>query len=653
MFVILKPSLVMLRVRLVERFSLMAVVALVLVTLVALFNFQDRFAEQRMLARQAELRRIQERVSRIEYEMTLARLDESRLISSDRTRARAEAFEHHYQEAVLLVDSMPAATPAPVKERLTQLRSTFDRYHSSVDHTRRVLERIGLAGASGSLNELRAAESRINELCADLEDMAVQSALFRMQLRAREFTLTLDMTLADEIEGELNTIAGLLTGEVEGGVNPQERGGSQPAPSVEDPPAASPEPSPEDAGPHAEIIGALSQYRGLVKSFLDGVLELELAIAENTLIYERVRPEVALARESLVREQLRTDKRQRMRRQNSVWRTLLVFGGGLLLLLLLLYVQIGGARRLVARLRVLADSMRRFAEGESERELTLPGGTDEVGALSTAFRRMVEKIGAQVVEIERERERADHANQAKSRYLSSISHDLRTPLNAIIGYSELLIDELEEAGSTDHVKDLSKIRAAARHLLELINGLLDLSKIEAGKMELYEETLPLREFIEPVTDAVRPLAGNNNNTFALRLDDDAPAELRADQTKLRQILINLLGNACKFTSDGTITLRVGAQARDDGPGWVRFDVIDTGIGIPEDKLVRLFQRFTQADASTQRKFGGTGLGLALCREFVELMRGEIGVQSAPGQGTRFHVLLPIEGAGERELAAES
>jgi PAS domain S-box-containing protein len=241
--------------------------------------------------------------------------------------------------------------------------------------------------------------------------------------------------------------------------------------------------------------------------------------------------------------------------------------------------------------------------------------------------------------LEEARRAAEKANQTKSEFLANMSHELRTPLNAIIGYSELLVEDAADRGDTDSAADLQKIQSAGKHLLGLINDILDLSKIEAGRMDVYLEYVFLSKLVDEVRTIVQPLMDKNNNRIVIECPTDI-GSLRTDMTKLKQSLINLLSNAAKFTKNGEVKLKLTRAAAEDGVTHVRFVVSDNGIGMNEEQVGRLFQAFTQADSSTSRHFGGTGLGLTITRHFCTMLGGTVEVVSAREVGSTFTISLP-------------
>jgi len=318
----------------------------------------------------------------------------------------------------------------------------------------------------------------------------------------------------------------------------------------------------------------------------------------------------------------------------------------------------------------LAGAARRIAERQDYRVRVKERGSDEIGTLTRSFNLMVQtiqqrnaelevarksaedareslrqinegleqKVAERTAELERAVTAAKEANQAKSAFLAKMSHELRTPMNAIIGYSEMLHEDATEKGEKEAADDLQKILSAARHLLGLINDVLDLSKIEAGKMQLYLETFDLQTIVHEVTSTIMPLIEKRHNELIVNCSP-AIGSMYGDATKIRQTLLNLLSNASKFTESGRIELKIEREISDNQV-WVVMHVIDTGIGMTEEQLGRLFKAFTQADASTSSKFGGTGLGLAISKQFAQMMGGDIMVKSKAGAGSTFTMRVP-------------
>jgi signal transduction histidine kinase len=275
---------------------------------------------------------------------------------------------------------------------------------------------------------------------------------------------------------------------------------------------------------------------------------------------------------------------------------------------------------------------------------------DEIGLLAKSLNRLIERVSERTKQLEQAKELAEAASTAKSQFLANVSHELRTPLNAVIGLSQLLQDDAADfAASPDFITDLETINSAGRHLLKLINDILDVSKIEAGKMTLYPETFDITNLINNVVLTVKPAMEKNGNTLQVDCDDNL-GTMYTDQTRMQQILLNLLSNAAKFTTNGKVTLTVKHEKiklRQDAPlSVISFTVTDTGIGMSPSQQQQLFQPFTQGDNSTTRKYGGTGLGLAISRHFCQMMGGEIIVKSQLGVGSTFRVNLPLS-AGDR------
>ncbi|MBI3774715.1 MAG: HAMP domain-containing protein [Gammaproteobacteria bacterium] len=322
--------------------------------------------------------------------------------------------------------------------------------------------------------------------------------------------------------------------------------------------------------------------------------------------------------------------------------------------------------------------MARIAKGERNVRFEVPPSS-ELAALAEGFNAMAQSLDARINELEDSQQRllisqneiaglneslqqrvnrsthdlhltnqmlaktaieAHQANIAKSHFLANMSHELRTPLNAIIGYSEILQEDAGIAGLGKCNADLERIKTAGHHLLSLINNVLDLSKIEAGKIDLHLETVNLAEVLDEVQSTVQPLIAKHHNHFFVNCPAE-PGTLVSDVVRLRQIIINLLSNAFKFTENGTVSLTIQRFVVEQRE-WIEFEIRDSGIGMTPEQSARLFQSFTQADSSTTRRFGGTGLGLAISKHLCTLLGGDIFVESSLGQGSVFIVVLPVE-----------
>lgn len=325
------------------------------------------------------------------------------------------------------------------------------------------------------------------------------------------------------------------------------------------------------------------------------------------------------------------------------------------------------SRRITQPIAAITEAAIQLENGQLEQSIPVVS-QDEIGLLSQAFNRMAQqlkesfaalemsnqeleaRVKARTAELEEAKDAAESATRTKSTFLANMSHELRTPLNSIIGYSEILQEEAEMAGDEISIPDLRKIQGSSKHLLNLINSILDLSKIEAGRMELCLEPVNLADIVQDVLDTIYPIAEPKFNTIEVDTTNSAET-IESDPDKLRQCLLNLMSNANKFTKNGqlSLTLKTITDADDT---YLEITVADTGIGMEQHQLKTIFEAFTQADTTSTRRYGGTGLGLTITREFVRMLGGTISAQSEVGKGSTFNILIPqVIPVPQRELAS--
>ena len=604
------------RLNLTYQFALLAAVALLVVLGLGVFDLSDRAQTNAVMREQGRLLGIKRLLEKAELQALNSRLAETQMRLTRKAALYGEFVEHMGQ-----VDSVVALLGTEfrgdqINESFGVLQTMSSRYQRSVKTSLAVQEKMGLGNQRGLLSELRALQDTI-QLC--LEPIEASQLIFqfsRLLLLEKDFSSTLNMKLADQLLIKADDLVVAI----------RARGLS---------------------GPEADkLVTKLGQYRTLASQLVSATVELELATAENALHFNRIPPQIARCQVAVDQRFGASAEELLEQRRVSFLRTVAIFAIALLIIAGLMLWQIRSARALAMRLEQLAEGMREVAAGHFAKVAELPQGQDEVGQLGTTFKVMATQIQAQILTIQQEREKAEIANRVKSQFLTTMSHEIRTPLNAVLGMLELLENTDLNQSQREYA---STSRTSAEGLMTLLNDILDLSRIEAEKLELEQAPFSLQAVIGQTVALFSPRAREKGLGFDHFVDRQIPPRLVGDANRIRQLLANLVGNAIKFTETGQVKVAAQRIEGNEQEVEIHLAVQDTGPGIAAEYRDRLFEPFTQADASTTRKYGGSGLGLSICARLVELMGGRIWLESEEGKGATFCFSLTLQVPSSDEM----
>lgn len=616
--------------RLSKKFSRLAVVALGVTIALAISDFSDRTKTDEILQEQQKLLALKNQLSQAGQGLLLARLDESQLISTYKY-----TFFESFQYQLRIVESstkglLEDCSNQEISELLEVSLINLEKYRKSVTQTVEVQQAMGLEGNEGILSNLRETKEEIQTYLAEINEQALMLEFIQLQLYEKDFSNTLDMGLSDEL---LKQIADLNSA-IQSVDLPQET--------------------------KTLLLREVKKYEKLAAALMSSTLELELTIAESELQYNRIAPKLLMSQEEIDQILERTSYQLQSQRQVSTIQTIVIFAISFVVLLTFIILQMQSERELLSRLRKLADGMHEVAIGDFEKIKNLPQGKDEIGILAETFLSMAKQIQLQIDTTKKAQEKAEIANQTKSSFLANMTHELRTPLNAILGFTQVI--QKQSDLNADQKANLEIINQSGGHLLSLINDILDMSKVEAGKVVLNSHPFDLYDLLDTLDSMFRLQTESKQIKLVFERDLDTPRFINSDEQKLRQVLLNLVGNALKFTQAGQVKLSVRPGKpnayldRMNSPPICEFQrqtsnsfntdmqvltfcIEDSGPGIAPDEIERLFEPFSQGKQGQNQE--GTGLGLAISRSFIELMGGDIQVSSRLGEGTQFTFSIQV------------